>query len=260
MNEVVIKINYENENPTVSGRELYSALMIDTPYRIWFPRMCGYGFIEGRDFNPYKNVRVQNEGSRSVAREVSDHQLTIAMAKEICMIQRSEIGKRCREYFLDIEKKWNSPEAVIARALLIANHQLQLVKGENTKLLEENTEQAEKIKSMLPKASYYDYVLNAEGLMPISTIAKDYGKSAVWLNKWLHEQGIQYRQGKVWLLYQKYADMGYVKSKTYTVSDENGNPNAKFHTCWTQKGRLMIYELLKSHGILPLMEQNGGNS
>lgn len=260
MNEVVIKVNYENENPTVSGRELYSALMIDTPYRIWFPRMCGYGFIEGRDFNPYKNVRVQNEGSRSVAREVSDHQLTIAMAKEICMIQRSEIGKRCREYFLDIEKKWNSPEAVIARALLIANHQLQLVKGGNTKLLEENTEQAEKIKSMLPKASYYDYVLNAEGLMPISTIAKDYGKSAVWLNKWLHEQGIQYRQGKVWLLYQKYADMGYVKSKTYTVSDENGNPNAKLHTCWTQKGRLMIYELLKSHGILPLMEQNGGNS
>ena len=69
--------------------------------------------------------------------------------------------------------------------------------------------------------------------MPISTIAKDYGKSAVWLNKWLHEQGVQYKQGQVWLLYQKYAGMRYVKSKTFTVSDENGDPNAKLHTCWT---------------------------
>ena len=67
---------------------------------------------------------------------------------------------------------------------------------------------------------------------------------------------LQYRQGKVWLLYQKYADMGYVKSKTYTVSDENGTISARILTCWTQKGRLMIYELLKEHGILPLMEQN----
>lgn len=260
MNEVIIKVNYENENPTVSGRELYSALMIDTPYRIWFPRMCGYGFIEGRDFNPYKNVRVQNEGSRSVSREVSDHQLTIAMAKEICMIQRSGIGKRCREYFLEIENKWNSPEMVMARALQLANQKLEIVTGQNTQLLEINDAQAETIKEMQPKATYYDIVLNSEGLMPISTIAKDYGKSAVWLNKWLHEQGVQYRQGKVWLLYQKYADMGYVKSKTYTVSDENGNSNAKLHTNWTQKGRLFIYELLKEHGILPLMEQNGVNS
>ena len=118
------------------------------------------------------------------------------------------------------------------------------------------SEHIEAKRRMLPKASYYDYVLSAEGLMPISTIAKDYGKSARWLNKWLHEQGIQYKQGQVWLLYQKYADMGYVKSKTYTVSDENGNPNAKLHTCWTQKGRLMIYELLKEHGILPLIECN----
>ena len=256
MNDIMIAVNFENDKPTVSGRELHAALEIKTAYKDWFPRMREYGFVEGRDFNPLKIERVQNEGKRSVVREVTDHQLTMDMAKELCMIQRSEIGKRCREYFLEIERKWNIPEAVLARALLIANHQLQLTKGENTKLLEENTAQSEKIKGMLPKASYYDYVLSAEGLMPISTIAKDYGKSARWLNKWLHEQGIQYKQGQVWLLYQKYADMGYVKSKTYTVSDENGNPNAKLHTCWTQKGRLMIYELLKEHGILPLIECN----
>ena len=260
MNEIVIAVNYDSDKPTVSGRELHAALMIDTPYRIWFPRMCEYGFVEGRDFNPYKNVRVQNEGLRKVTREVADHQLTIDMAKELCMIQRSEIGKRCREYFLEIEKKWNSPEAVLARALLLANQQLQLAKGENTKLLETNSEQAEQIESMQPKVTYYDLVLNAEGIVPITTIAKDYGKSGRWLNGWLHEQGVQYKQGEVWLLYQKYADKGYVKSKTYTVTDENGNPLAKPHTCWTTKGRLFIYELLKEHGILPLMEQDSSDT
>jgi len=260
MKDTMITVNYDNEKPMVSGRELHAALMIDTRYNDWFKRMCEYGFIEGRDFNLLKFEQVQIEGDRRVKRKVIDHQLTIDMAKELCMIQRTDIGKRCREYFLEIEKKWNSPDAILARALLIANHQLQITKGENTKLLNENTEQAEKIKNMLPKASYYDYVLSAEGLMPISTIAKDYGKSAVWMNRWLHEHGVQYKQGQVWLLYQKYADMGYVKSKTFAVSDENGNPNAKLHTCWTQKGRLFIYELLKEYGILPLMEQNGGNS
>lgn len=253
---MIIPVNYENDIPTVSGRELHAVLNIETRYNDWFKRMCEYGFIEGTDYYSFLSNRV--DGLAGKPRK--DHLITIDMAKELCMIQRSEIGKRCREYFLEIEKKWNSPEAIISRALLIANHQLQLAKNENVQLLEVNSEQAEKIKAMLPKASYYDYVLSAEGLMPISTIAKDYGKSAVWLNKWLHEQGIQYKQGKVWLLYQKYAGMGYVKSKTFTVSDENGNPNAKLHTCWTQKGRLMIYELLKAHGILPIMEQNGGKS
>ena len=159
MNEIMIAVNFESEKPTVSGRELHTALMIETPYLKWFPRMCEYGFVEGTDFNLDKNVRVQIEGKRSVSREFIDHQLTIDMAKELCMIQRSEIGKKCREYFLEIEKKWNSPDAVIARALLIANHQLQLVKCENTQLLEEKNEQAAEIKKMLPKASYYDYVL-----------------------------------------------------------------------------------------------------
>ena len=256
MNEIVIAVNFENDRPTVSGRELHAALEVKTSYKDWFPRMCEYGFVEGKDFNSLKIEQVQIEGKRRVKRIVTDHQLTIDMAKELCMIQRTEIGKRCREYFLEIEKKWNSPDAIIARALLIANHQLQITRGQNTQLLEVNNAQAEKIKSLLPKASYYDYVLNAEGLMPISTIAKDYGKSAIWLNKWLHEHGVQYKRGKVWLLYQKYADMGYVKSRTYTVSDENGNISARILTCWTQKGRLMIYELLKEHGILPLMEQN----
>lgn len=259
MNNIAIAVKYDNDRPLVSGRELHEALGIKTQYSKWFDRMCEYGFAENTDYILVSQKCLTNN-PRNPYTEVTDHQMTIDMAKELCMIQRTEIGKRCRVYFLNIEKQWNTPEAVMARALQIANQRLELATHHNTSLIATAAEQAQQIEEMKPKARYYDIVLNSAGVMPISTIAKDYGKSAIWLNKWLHEQGIQYRQGKVWLLYQKYADMGYVKSKTYTVSDENGNPNAKLHTCWTQKGRLMIYELLKSHGILPLMEQNGGNS
>ena len=191
MNKIVIAVNFENDGPTVSGRELHAALEVRTSYKDQFPGMCEYGFVEGKDFNPLKIEQVQIEGKRRVKRIVSDHQLTIDMAKELCMIQRTEIGKRCREYFLEIEKKWNSPDAIIARALLIANHQLQITRGQNTQLLEVNNAQAEKIKSLLPKASYYDYVLNAEGLMPISTIAKDCEKSARQIGKIAEQTALQ---------------------------------------------------------------------
>ncbi len=102
MNEIVIAVNFENDRPTVSGRELHAALEVKTSYKDWFPGMCEYGF-----FNPLKIEQVQIEGKRRVKRIVTDHQLTIDMAKELCMIQRTEIGKRCREYFLEIEKKLN---------------------------------------------------------------------------------------------------------------------------------------------------------
>ena len=259
MNEITIAINYDNNNPTISGRELHEALGISTPYRIWFPRMCEYGFVEGKDFNPYKNVRVQNEGFRDVSREVIDHRLTLDMAKEFCMIQRSEIGKRCREYFLEVEKKWNSPEAVVARALMVASHQLELAKQQNKVLTETNLSQEKLIEEMKPKATYHDLVLSAGNAIPITTIAKDYGKSGRWLNSYLHECGVQYKQGEVWLLYQKYADCGYVKSKTYTVNVGDGKTDAKPHTLWTQAGRLFIYELLKADGILPLIEKEDHN-
>ena len=107
----LIPVSYDNpERPTVSGRELHEFLEVNTPYRIWFPRMVEYGFTKGEDFNPYKNVRVQSEGNREVERTIDDHQLTIPMAKELCMIQRNERGKQARQYFLAVEAQWNSPE------------------------------------------------------------------------------------------------------------------------------------------------------
>ena len=137
----LIPINYDNpERPTVSGRELHEFLEVNTPYRIWFPRMVEYGFTEGEDFNPYKNVRVQSEGNREVERTIDDHQLTIPMAKELCMIQRNERGKQARQYFLAVEAQWNSPEAVMRRAVLIAQKQNDQLKAVNKQLLAENSE------------------------------------------------------------------------------------------------------------------------
>lgn len=118
MNEITpIKISSDSDRVTVSARELHDALQIQTDFRHWFPRMTEYGFVEGEDFNPVKNVRVQEEGGRKVNREVDDAQITLEMAKQICMIQRTDIGRKYREYFLQLEKEWNSPEKVMARAL-----------------------------------------------------------------------------------------------------------------------------------------------
>lgn len=256
MNEITIAINYDSDTPTISGRELYEALGIKTQYTKWFARMCEYGFAENTDFIAVSQKRLTAQGNETT---FTDHAITIDMAKEICMIQRSEIGKRCREYFIEVEKKWNSPEAVVARALLVANHQLELAKQQNKILTETNLSQEKLIEEMKPKVTYHDLVLSAGNAIPITTIAKDYGKSGRWLNSYLHECGIQYKQGEVWLLYQKYADKGYVKSRTYTVNDSNGNTSAKPHTLWTQAGRLFIYELLKADGILPLIEKENND-
>lgn len=259
MNNIAIAVKYDNDRPLVSGRELHEALGIKTQYSKWFDRMCEYGFAENTDYILVSQKCLTNN-PRNPYTEVTDHQMTIDMAKELCMIQRTEIGKRCRVYFLNIEKQWNTPEAVMARALQIANQRLELATHHNTSLIATAAEQAQQIEEMKPKALYYDIVLNSAGVMPISTIAKDYGKSAIWLNKWLHEHGVQFKQGDMWLLYQKYADRGYVQSKTYTVDNGNGNTIAKPRTCWTQKGRLFIYELLKENGILPLIECDGNKS
>ncbi|MEF2919620.1 MAG: phage antirepressor [Acutalibacteraceae bacterium] len=108
--------------------------------------------------------------------------------------------------------------------------------------------QTQQIAEMQPKASYYDLVLNCKDLISISVIAKDYGKSAKWLNNFLHER-------KIWLLNQKYAENGYTSTKTHTVNGNDGEVHPKVHTYWTQKGRLFIYDLLKTNGILPLIER-----
>lgn len=247
----LIKVSYDSERPTVLGRDLYEALEIKTRYNDWFARMCEYGFEEGVDFYSFLSK------TSETGRPSSEHQLTIEMAKQICMIQRTELGKKYREYFLELEKKWNSPDSLMARALQVANETLERLKVQNVRLLEDNAIKTQQISEMQPKATYYDFVLTCTNALPISIIAKDYGWSATKLNGFLHDKGVQFKMGDTWILYANYADKGYTKSSTFAYTDGAGGNRASIHTKWTQKGRLFIYDLMKAAGNLPLVEQDG---
>lgn len=115
--------------------------------------------------------------------------------------------------------------------------------------------QSQQLAEAAPKVSYYDLILNCKDLISISKIAKDYGMSAVKMNDLLRDMGIQYRQGNVWLLYQKYAAQGYTSTKTHEYIGSDGTNHAKTATYWTQKGRLFIYNKLKDNGIVPMIER-----
>ena len=121
---------------------------------------------------------------------------------------------------------------------------------ENEQLKLDNKIKEQQITELQPKAEYTDVILQCKDLVTITVIAKDYGKSAVFMNELLHKLGVQYKESGVWFLYQKYAECGYTRTKTFAVGDNN----AKTHTYWTQKGRLFIYNLLKENGYLPIME------
>ncbi len=244
----IIKIELNEQlEPIVSGRELHQELGVKTRYNDWFERMVDYGFIEQQDFVAITQKRVTAQGNETT---YTDHAMKLDMAKEIAMIQRNEKGKQVRKYFIQVEKDFNSPEKIMARALKIAEHQI-------SDLRIENAQQQQIIGELQPKATYYDLVLQNKSLIPITIIAKDYGMGAPTLNKKLHELGVQYKtKGNkgIWLLYKEHQAKGYTSSKTQEYVDKDGNPQSRLHTYWTQKGRLFIYDLLKQHGILPLIE------
>lgn len=251
MNEL-LKINYERERPTVSGRDLHMALGIGTKYADWFKRMCDYGFSAGRD---YEAISQKWETAQGNVTTQIDHQLSIDMAKEICMIQRTDIGRQFRQYFIQVEEAWNTPEAVWARAIQMANRTIDAIKQRNMELECTIGIQNQQIAEMSPKASYFDIVLQCPDVVSISVIAKDYGWSANRMNRYLADKGVQYKQGNIWLLYQRYADRGYTNTKTFATPAADGTMHNHVHTYWTQAGRLFIYELLRADGIVPCIEQ-----
>lgn len=156
-----------------------------------------------------------------------------------------------------LEKALTSPDFLIRLATKLKEEQQKnkALQNENTELTISNKVKDQQIEELQPKATYYDLVLQTKDAIAITKIAKDYGKSARWLNSLLKDLHVQYKQGDAWFLYQKYADKGYTQTKTDTFVDTKGEPRTKIRTCWTQKGRLFIYELLKEHNILPLIER-----
>lgn len=127
-----------------------------------------------------------------------------------------------------------------------------------TKLKEERTLRLiaeQRVNELQPKADYYDRILNSKGLVTVSTIAKNYGMSAVSFNKLLHELGIQFNQSGTWLLYSKFQDKGYTHIEPFDYEDKNGNRQVKTRMKWTQKGHIFLYETLKKNNYLPMIER-----
>lgn len=204
MNEI-IKINYDSEQPTVLGRDLYEALEVKTDYSTWFKRMCEYGFFENSDFitcSSFLGSENQHGGQNKI-----DHQLTIPMAKEICMLQRSEKGKMFRQYFINIEEQWNTPEAVMARALKYANENLKKLQIKVSELSVDN-------QIMKPKADYFDELVERNLLTGIRETAKQLEIKQNKFVSFLLEHKYVYRDKKGKLMpYAKHIDGGLFELK-----------------------------------------------
>ena len=135
MTNEIVKVNYENDRPTIMGRDLHEKLEIKTAYKDWFPRMCEYGFTENVDYTAIAQKRATAQGNETT---YIDHQLTIPMAKELCMLQRSAKGKEFRQYFISIEEQWNTPECVMARAIKMADKKIIALETKVNELITKN--------------------------------------------------------------------------------------------------------------------------
>lgn len=160
MNEL-IKVDYSGEKPAVSARELHEFLDVGSEYSHWFKRMCEYGFTEGQDFSSFLT---ESTGGRPA----QDAALSIDMAKEICMLQRNEKGKIARQYFLQLERDWNSPEKVMARALQIADRKIKELEISNSAL-------STSLEIARPKAEYFDQLVERGTLLSLRESAKELG-------------------------------------------------------------------------------------
>lgn len=247
MNEL-IPVDFSADRLTVSARALHGFLDVNTPYHKWFPRMCEYGFTENQD---YSVMDIFVHHSQGGSQSKKDAALTIDMAKEICMIQRNEKGKQARRYFLQLEKEWNSPEKVMARALRIADAKIKGLEADKAALQKE-------IAAFAPVKSYYEQILSSMGTMTTTQIAADYGISARELNRILHDERIQWKTNGQWVLYREYMGKGYTQSVTIPIVRSDGTPDTKLHTQWTQKGRLLIHDILTRRGIRANVDLEAG--
>lgn len=213
MNEL---INVNNDLQTISARELHEKLNINSNFTTWFRRMAEYGFEEGLDFFPKKE---ESTGGRPS----TDFDISIDMAKQICMIQRTPEGKQVRQYLIDLEKAWNTPEQVMARALRIADKTISSLTIENKKLAEEN-------EIMKPKALFADCVSASKSTILIGELAKiikangvDIGQNRLFA--WLRENGyLIRRKGMDYNMpTQKSMELGLFKIKETTINKPDGS-------------------------------------
>lgn len=235
MNEL-IKVEVKADTQVVSARELYKGLEIKRRFSAWVSDNFK-DFIEDVDFTSVrKSTEVKNNGGIQI-RELQDYAITISMAKELCMMSHTELGKEYRKYFLELERKWNDPKEVVKRGYAILQNENKQLKIENGILK--------------PKADKYDRYLSNKGLITITEIAKEYGMSGRELNKFLHDKRIIYKKGDKWFMYQRYANDGLVGHEIYMPEDREIRRTLK----WTTKGEQFIRNILEDEGIKPVLER-----
>lgn len=210
----LITVNYETERPTVSGRELHKALNINTPYTQWFGRMAEYGFTENEDYTLVSQI-CETNNPKNPSTTIINHQLSIPMAKEICMLQRNDKGKQFRQYFIKVEEAWNSPEMVMKRALEIANRKVE--------------ELREKITADAPKVLFANAVETAHTSILIGDLAKILRQNGVQtgqkrLLEFLRKEGYLMKQGTSYNMpTQKAMELGLFEVKERTVKNPDGS-------------------------------------
>lgn len=240
MNLIPVNVT-KNDEQYVSGRDLHMFLEISTPYTMWFNRMCEYGFVENVDYMTDHKKVIRADG-KVMPQTQLEHNLTIEMAKQLCMLARNDKGRQAREYFIEVEREWNSPEKVMSRALKIANN----VINEQKMVI---AQQEQQIAEFQPVRDYVDEILSSTSTLTTTQVAADYDLSARALNKILHEAKLQRSVNGQWILYKDEMGKGYTKSETFTFTRTDGRLDSKIQTKWTQKGRLRIHEILTANGI-----------
>lgn len=236
MNEL-IPINYDGEQPTVSARELHKSLEISKRFSAWF-ETNSQGFIKNEDCTSVlTGTEVQNNGGVQI-RELQDYSLSVDMAKHICLMSRTEKGKLIRQYFIDLEKAWNTPEQIFARALKMADKTIESLKSDNAALLADN-------RRMKPKEVFADAVATSKTSILVGELAKilkqngaDIGQNKLFA--WMREKGyLIKRKGSDYNMpTQKSMEMGLFEIKETSITKPDGSTHISKTTKVTGKGQI----------------------
>lgn len=232
----LLRINYESEMPTVSARDLHEALEISKRFSVWF-ETNSQGFVENEDFTSVLlGTEVQNNGGVQM-RELQDYNVSVDMAKHICLMSRTQKGKQIRQYFIDLEKAWNTPEQIMARALKMASQSIESLKQDNAVLLADN-------QRMKPKEIFADAVATSHTSILIGDLAKLLKQNGIETGQkrlfdWLRENGyLIKRKGADWNMpTQKAMELGLFEVKESTVNNPDGSVRINRTTKVTGKGQ-----------------------
>ncbi len=248
MNEL-ITVNFDTQ--TVSARELHKALGIEKRFSAWF-ETNSQGFSENEDYTSVlKSTEVQNNGGVQI-RELQDYDLSVDMAKHICLMSRTDKGKQCRQYLIDLEKAWNTPEQIFARALKMADQTINKLKSENHAL-------AEKIEQDKPKTIFADAVSTSKTSILIGDLAKMICQNGVQIGQkrlfeWLRQNNYLIKSGSSRNMpQQRYVEQGLFEVKESNVQNPDGSVRITKTTKVTGKGQVyFVNKFINAEAGLPV--------